>query len=303
MATGCIHSGTIAGKLKGVIPTHTPSGWRKECASTPPDTCSEYSPLSIWGRPQANSTTSRTRLISPLASSTTLPCSEAISRASSSMWLSSSSRNANMTFERRAREASDHSGSACWAALTARSTSGGSASTACACSSPLAGSHATEVRVQSPAVASPPIRCSMVRRLVSMLIVSPTRFAALLSASAGLCLVSALSLASLSDRAAGANDESCSDVVPRFSLCPFAAMVTCGETSRMGLENPLHIAVLLVVLLLVFGARRLPALGRSLGSGMREFKGGITGASTTAAESAGQDPAGDPRLPTDAVGG
>ncbi len=80
-------------------------------------------------------------------------------------------------------------------------------------------------------------------------------------------------------------------------------MVTCGETSRMGLENPLHIAVLLVVLLLVFGARRLPALGRSLGSGMREFKGGITGASTTAAESAGQDRAGDPRLPTDAVGG
>jgi sec-independent protein translocase protein TatA len=70
----------------------------------------------------------------------------------------------------------------------------------------------------------------------------------------------------------------------------------------MGLENPLHIAVLLVVLLLVFGARRLPVLGRSLGSGMREFKDGITGASTTAAESAGQARPSDQPLPTDAVG-
>jgi sec-independent protein translocase protein TatA len=70
----------------------------------------------------------------------------------------------------------------------------------------------------------------------------------------------------------------------------------------MGLENPLHIAVLLVVLLLVFGARRLPDLGRSLGSGMREFKDGITGASTTAAARAGQDRTTHPRLPTDTAG-
>jgi sec-independent protein translocase protein TatA len=45
----------------------------------------------------------------------------------------------------------------------------------------------------------------------------------------------------------------------------------------MGLDNPLHIAFLLIVLLLVFGARRLPELGRSLGSGMREFKDSISG--------------------------
>jgi len=45
----------------------------------------------------------------------------------------------------------------------------------------------------------------------------------------------------------------------------------------MGLDNPLHIAFLLVVLLLVFGARRLPEIGRSLGSGMREFKQSIGG--------------------------
>jgi len=42
-----------------------------------------------------------------------------------------------------------------------------------------------------------------------------------------------------------------------------------------GLMSPAHIVVLLVVLLLVFGAKRLPELGRSLGSGMREFKQSI----------------------------
>jgi sec-independent protein translocase protein TatA len=47
----------------------------------------------------------------------------------------------------------------------------------------------------------------------------------------------------------------------------------------MGLDNPLHIAFLVVILLLVFGARRLPEIGRSLGSGMREFKDSISGES------------------------
>ena len=45
----------------------------------------------------------------------------------------------------------------------------------------------------------------------------------------------------------------------------------------MGLDNPLHIAFLLIVLLLVFGAKRLPEIGRSLGTGMREFKDSISG--------------------------
>ncbi len=47
----------------------------------------------------------------------------------------------------------------------------------------------------------------------------------------------------------------------------------------MGLDNPLHIAFLVVILLLVFGARRLPEIGRSLGAGMREFKDSVTGES------------------------
>jgi sec-independent protein translocase protein TatA len=45
----------------------------------------------------------------------------------------------------------------------------------------------------------------------------------------------------------------------------------------MGLDNPLHIAFLLIVLLLVFGAKRLPEIGRSVGSGMREFKDSVSG--------------------------
>jgi sec-independent protein translocase protein TatA len=43
----------------------------------------------------------------------------------------------------------------------------------------------------------------------------------------------------------------------------------------MGLSNPLHIAVLALIVLLIFGARRLPELGRSLGSGIKEFKGSL----------------------------
>ncbi len=47
----------------------------------------------------------------------------------------------------------------------------------------------------------------------------------------------------------------------------------------MGLDNPIHIAFLVVILLLIFGAKRLPEIGRSLGSGMREFKDSVSGES------------------------
>jgi sec-independent protein translocase protein TatA len=61
----------------------------------------------------------------------------------------------------------------------------------------------------------------------------------------------------------------------------------------MGLDNPLHIAFLVVILLLVFGAKRLPEMGRSLGSGMREFKTSVTGETPqpTLTASAPQQPA------------
>ena len=50
----------------------------------------------------------------------------------------------------------------------------------------------------------------------------------------------------------------------------------------MGLDNPIHIAFLSILLLLVFGAKRLPEMGRSLGSGMRGFKDSISGESQPA---------------------
>lgn len=48
----------------------------------------------------------------------------------------------------------------------------------------------------------------------------------------------------------------------------------------MGLDNPIHIAFLLIVVLLVFGAKRLPEMGHSLGSGLRGFKEAIGGEGT-----------------------
>jgi sec-independent protein translocase protein TatA len=41
--------------------------------------------------------------------------------------------------------------------------------------------------------------------------------------------------------------------------------------------GPLELAIVLVVVLLIFGPKRLPGLGRQLGTGMREFKESITG--------------------------
>ncbi len=38
-----------------------------------------------------------------------------------------------------------------------------------------------------------------------------------------------------------------------------------------------QLVIVLVIVLVIFGARRLPEVGRSLGSGMREFKDSITG--------------------------
>jgi sec-independent protein translocase protein TatA len=40
--------------------------------------------------------------------------------------------------------------------------------------------------------------------------------------------------------------------------------------------GPLELAIVLIIVLVVFGPKRLPSLGRQLGSGMREFKDSIT---------------------------
>jgi sec-independent protein translocase protein TatA len=59
--------------------------------------------------------------------------------------------------------------------------------------------------------------------------------------------------------------------------------------------------IVLLVILLFFGPKRLPDLGRSLGQGMREFKDSITGNSKSSEEEppalnqAGASPAAEPR--------
>jgi sec-independent protein translocase protein TatA len=41
--------------------------------------------------------------------------------------------------------------------------------------------------------------------------------------------------------------------------------------------GPLELGIILLIILVIFGPKRLPGLGRQLGSGMREFKESITG--------------------------
>jgi sec-independent protein translocase protein TatA len=67
--------------------------------------------------------------------------------------------------------------------------------------------------------------------------------------------------------------------------------------------GPLELIIVLVIALVVFGPKRLPDLGRSLGTGMREFKDSITGSSKddddpSALTAARAD---DPAQPDDAV--
>ena len=42
-----------------------------------------------------------------------------------------------------------------------------------------------------------------------------------------------------------------------------------------GLASPTHLLVLLVLIILLFGAKRLPEMGRSLGRGVQEFNAGL----------------------------
>ena len=52
----------------------------------------------------------------------------------------------------------------------------------------------------------------------------------------------------------------------------------------MGLSQPTHLIALFLIVLLLFGARRLPEIGRSVGLGMREFKDSVAGIDSPEAE-------------------
>jgi sec-independent protein translocase protein TatA len=49
------------------------------------------------------------------------------------------------------------------------------------------------------------------------------------------------------------------------------------------LLQPTHLLVIAIVLLVLFGAKRLPELGKGLGEGLRGFKEGIKGSGDSAA--------------------
>jgi sec-independent protein translocase protein TatA len=59
----------------------------------------------------------------------------------------------------------------------------------------------------------------------------------------------------------------------------------------LGLDNPIHILFVLVIVLLVFGAKRLPEMGKSLGEGLRGFKDSVSGDSPAAHMTADHDAA------------
>ena len=61
--------------------------------------------------------------------------------------------------------------------------------------------------------------------------------------------------------------------------------------------GPLEFAVIMVVALIVFGPKRLPELGKSMGKGIREFKGSL------ATEDRGEIPAQDTTKPAEAIEG
>lgn len=70
----------------------------------------------------------------------------------------------------------------------------------------------------------------------------------------------------------------------------------------MGIGLP-EIAIVFVILLVIFGAKKLPELGKGLGSGMREFKEGISGddAKPTQQIASNPTPTGSPARPASPV--
>ena len=70
-----------------------------------------------------------------------------------------------------------------------------------------------------------------------------------------------------------------------------------GFTAVMGGIGLTELLVVLGILLVICGGRRLPQLGRELGSGMREFKDSITGKASDKAELPAHTDGGDPDEP------
>lgn len=83
-----------------------------------------------------------------------------------------------------------------------------------------------------------------------------------------------------------------------------ASTATHGDTiPRVPSIGPLELAIVLVIVLLIFGPKRLPGLGRQLGTGMREFKDSITGKDTGDADAEQAPPERIEAAPAEPVAG
>ena len=63
-----------------------------------------------------------------------------------------------------------------------------------------------------------------------------------------------------------------------------------GSLPVMGLENPVHLLFIAVVALIVLGPKRLPALARALGQGIREFRAALSEGASSSPEEAEPPP-------------
>ena len=65
--------------------------------------------------------------------------------------------------------------------------------------------------------------------------------------------------------------------------------------------GPLELVIVLVIALIIFGPRKLPQLGRSLGRGIREFRSSVTGRGDDSDDDLAEleDPSNDEDQPVD----
>lgn len=56
-----------------------------------------------------------------------------------------------------------------------------------------------------------------------------------------------------------------------------------------GLASPSHLIIVLVIILLLFGAKRIPELAKGLGSGIKEFREGVSARDDTKQEVRGSE--------------
>ncbi len=129
----------MPGKLNGQMIAATPTGCRIMYSSTPRATSSEKSPSIIMGMPQATSTFSIARRISPRASSSVLPFSITIVRDRSSKFSSSSAFSLKRYWMRLGAGTRRQPGKAASAAVAASSTSAAVDSGVSAITSAVAG--------------------------------------------------------------------------------------------------------------------------------------------------------------------